>query len=204
MEKQILQLKEFQEAFSIQSPKRPKMLPKKRAVLRHKLLQEEVDELKDAKNLLDVSDAIIDSMYILLGTAYEYGLSDRLVLLFDEIHRSNMSKVGPDGKAVFREDGKILKPETYSEPKLQPIIDRDFSIYNENEILQEIAVMQKTATETKIRSKIISGLNIFDRILFYLSDKIESRLKKKVEVKFPIKGHDPIHVIVNGKVYEVY
>lgn len=204
MEKQILQLKEFQEAFSIQSPKRPKMLPKKRAVLRHKLLQEEVDELKDAKNLLDVSDAIIDSMYILLGTAYEYGLSDRLVLLFDEIHRSNMSKVGPDGKAVFREDGKILKPETYSEPKLQPIIDRDFSIYNENEILQEIAVMQKTATETKIRSKIISGLNIFDRTLFYLSDKIESRLKKKVEVKFPIKGHDPIHVIVNGKVYEVY
>lgn len=204
MEKQILQLKEFQEAFSIQSPKRPKMLPKKRAVLRHKLLQEEVDELKDAKNLLDVSDAIIDSMYILLGTAYEYGLSDRLVLLFDEIHRSNMSKVGPDGKAVFREDGKILKPETYSEPKLQPIIDRDFSIYNENEILQEIAVMQKTATETKIRSKIISGLNIFDRTLFYLSDKIESRLKRKVEVKFPIKGHDPIHVIVNGKVYEVY
>jgi predicted HAD superfamily Cof-like phosphohydrolase len=204
MEKQILQLKEFQEAFSIQSPKRPKMLPKKRAVLRHKLLQEEVDELKDAKNLLDVSDAIIDSMYILLGTAYEYGLSDRLVLLFDEIHRSNMSKVGTDGKAVFREDGKILKPETYSAPKLQPIIDRDFSIYNENEILQEIAVMQKTATEIKIRSKIISGLNIFDRILFYLSDKIESRLKKKVEVKFPIKGHDPIHVIVNGKVYEVY
>lgn len=204
MEKQILQLKEFQEAFGIESPKRPKMLPKKRAVLRHKLLQEEVDELKNSKNLLDASDAIIDSMYILLGTAYEFGLSDRLVLLFDEVHRSNMSKIGPDGKAIFREDGKILKPETYSPPKLQPIIDRDFSLYNENEILQEIATIQRTETENKIRSKIVSALGIFDRILFFLSEKIESKLRKKVQVKFPIKGHDPIHVVVNGKVYEVY
>lgn len=204
MEKQILQLKEFQEAFGIQAPKRPKMLPKKRAILRQKLLQEEVDELKDARNILDVSDAITDCMYILIGTAYEYGLSDRLVLLFDEVHRSNMSKVGPDGKAIFREDGKVLKPETYLPPKLQPILDRDFSIYNENEIMQEIATVQKNATEVKIRSKIISGLNIIDRILFHITEKIEKRLKKKVEVKFPIKGHDPIHVVVNGKVYEVY
>jgi predicted HAD superfamily Cof-like phosphohydrolase len=207
MEKQIIQVKEFQEAFGVVLPKRPKLLPKKRSEFRHKLLEEEVSEIKQgaiSKDIVQVADGVIDSMYILIGTAHEYGFADRLVMLFDEVHRSNMSKMGPDGKAIFREDGKVMKPETYSAPKLQPIIDRDFSIYNENEILQEIAVMQKTATEIKIRSKIISGLNIFDRILFYLSDKIESRLKKKVEVKFPIKGHDPIHVIVNGKVYEVY
>lgn len=204
MEKQILQLKEFQESFNIPAPKRPKMLTKKRSTFRQKLLQEEVDELKDARNILDVSDAITDCMYILIGTAYEYGLSDRLVLLFDEVHRSNMSKVGPDGKAIFREDGKVLKPETYSPPKLQPIIDRDFSLYSENEILQEIASIQRTETENKIRSKIVSALGIFDRVLFFLSEKIESKLKKKVQVKFPIKGHDPIHVVVNGKVYEVY
>jgi wyosine [tRNA(Phe)-imidazoG37] synthetase (radical SAM superfamily) len=70
--------------------------------------------------------------------------------------------------------------------------------------MQEIAVVQKNATESKIRSKIISGLNIFDKALFYLSEMIERKLKKRVEVKFPVKGHDPIQVIVNGKMYEVY
>jgi predicted HAD superfamily Cof-like phosphohydrolase len=204
MEKQILQLKEFQVAFNIKAPKRPKMLPKNRAIFRQKLLQEEVDELKKSRNLLDASDAIIDCMYILIGTAYEYGLSDRLVLLFDEVHRSNMTKLDSDGNAIFREDGKVMKSERYSPPKLQPIIDRDFSLYNENEVLQEIARIEKDSTESKIRSKIVNGLGIIDRIIFIISEKIEKRLKKKVEVKFPIKSHDPISVIVNGSIYEIY
>lgn len=204
MEKQILQLKEFQGAFNIVAPKRPKMLPKNRAIFRHKLLQEEVDELKYSRNILDVSDAITDCMYILIGTAYEFGLSDRLILLFDEVHRSNMTKLDSDGKAIFREDGKVMKPESYSPPKLQPIIDRDFSLYKENETLKEIARIENNAIDAKIRKKIIKNLGIFDRLIFVIMEKIEARLKKKVEVKFPIKSHDPICVIVNGSMYEIY
>lgn len=207
MEKQILQVGEFQSAFGIESPKRPTLLPKDRAVFRHKLLKEEVKEIETgekAKDIVQVADGIIDSMYILIGTAYEYGFADRLVMLFDEVHRSNMTKMGPDGKAIFREDGKVMKPETYSPPKLATILNRDFSLYQENETMKEIARMEKDATEAKIRKKIIKGLGIFDRILFLISERIEKRLKKKVEVKFPVKAVDPIWVYVNGKGYVVY
>lgn len=207
MEKQIMQVGEFQSAFGIESPKRPTLLPKERAVFRHKLLKEEVKEIEQgekAADIVQVADGIIDSMYILIGTAHEYGLADRLDMLFDEVHRSNMTKMGPDGKAIFREDGKVMKPDTYSPPNLARIINRDFSLYQENETMKAIAKMEKEVTETKIRSKIIKGLGIFDRMLFLISERIENMLKKKVEVKFPIKSDGEIQVIVNGKTYVVY
>ncbi len=203
MEKQILQVGEFQSAFGIESPNNPKMLTKKRAALRQSLLQEEVDELKNAKNILDVADAITDCMYILIGTAHEYGMADRMVMLFDEVHRSNMSKFDENGKAVFRKDGKVLKPDTYTPPKLQPILDRDWTVYKENEILEEIAHIEKKNTEKKIQKKISSNLNIIDRALFWLYDKVESRLNKRVEVVFPATIHDKIVVKVYGKTHEI-
>ena len=199
MEKQILDVTKFQEAFGIQTPKQPKMLSKKRKLLRQRLLEEEVKELWESKNILDVADAICDIMYIAIGTAQEYGLSDRLVMLFDEVHSSNMSKLGPDGKALFREDGKILKPESYREPKLRPIIERDFSIYKESDVMKEIADIEKKATTNKIQKKISKHLNIFDRLLFWIYDKIEQRLAKRVEVKFPQSVHDDIVVSVYKK-----
>jgi len=203
MEKQILQVGEFQSAFAIESPNNPKMLTKKRAALRQSLLQEEVDELKNAKNILDVADAITDCMYILIGTAHEYGMADRMVMLFDEVHRSNMSKFDENGKAVFRKDGKVLKPDTYTPPKLQPILDRDWTVYKGNEILEEIAHIEKKNTEKKIQKKISSNLNIIDRALFWLYDKVESRLNKRVEVVFPATIHDKIVVKVYGKTHEI-
>ena len=203
MEKQILQVGEFQSAFGIESPNNPKMLTKKRAALRQSLLQEEVDELKNAKNILDVADAITDCMYILIGTAHEYGMADRMVMLFDEVHRSNMSKFDENGKAVFRKDGKVLKPDTYTPPKLQPILDRDWTVYKGNEILEEIAQIEKKNTEKKIQKKISSNLNIIDRALFWLYDKVEARLNKRVEVMFPATIHDKIVVKVYGKTHEV-
>lgn len=203
MEKQILQVGEFQAAFGIESPSKPKMLTKKRAALRQSLLQEEVTELKDAKNILDVADAITDCMYILIGTAHEHGMADRMVMLFDEVHRSNMSKFDENGKAVFREDGKVLKPDTYSPPKLQPILERDWTVYKDNEILEEIAAIEKKNTEKKIQKKISKHLNIFDRMLFWMYDKIESRLNKRVEVTFPVTIHDRIVVKVYGKPHEI-
>ena len=204
MKQQILQVVKFQEAFGIQGPEQPKMLKKTRARLRQILLEEEVKELSEANNLLDVADAICDIMFITLGTAHEYGLTDRLEMLFDEVTRSNMSKIDSvTGKAIFREDGKILKPETFSEPKLRPIIERNFKIYKESEIMKEIAAVEKKLTEHRIKHKIKSKLNLVDRALFWISDKIETYLKRQVQVTFPqtidgdiiVKVYDEQHTI---------
>jgi predicted HAD superfamily Cof-like phosphohydrolase len=204
MKQQILQVVKFQEAFGIQGPEQPKMLKKTRARLRQILLEEEVKELSEAQNLLDVADAICDIMFITLGTAHEYGLTDRLEMLFDEVTRSNMSKIDRvTGKAIFREDGKILKPETFSEPKLRPIIERNFKLYKDSEVMQQIAAVQKKLTEDIIKNKIKSKLNLVDRALFWLSDKIETYLKRQVQVTFPqtidgeiiVKVYDEQHTI---------
>lgn len=203
MEKQLLQVLDFQNAFGISSPDKPKMLSKKRATLRQRLLEEEVGELREAKNTIEVADALIDILYITCGTIHEYGLGDRAVMLFDEVHRSNMSKVGPDGKAIFRADGKVMKPETYSEPNLRPIIERDFSLYKESEVLKELAAISKQETEDVIVAKIKNKLKIFDKFLFWLNNKIEDRLKKKIEVKFPTTVDGRVIVKVYDEEYAV-
>jgi len=203
MEKQLLQVLDFQNAFGISSPDKPKMLSKKRATLRQRLLEEEVGELREAKNTIEVADALIDILYITCGTIHEYGLGDRAVILFDEVHRSNMSKVGPEGKAIFRADGKVMKPETYSEPKLQPIIERDFSLYKESEVLKELAAISKQETEDVIVAKIKNKLKLLDRFLFWLNIKIEDRLKKKIEVKFPTTVDGRVIVKVYDEEYAV-
>ena len=203
MEKQLLHVREFQVAFNAPLPENPKMLNKHRAALRQRLLQEEVDELKDSKNLIDVADALTDILYITLGTAHEYGLADRLSMLFDEVHASNMTKLGEDGKPIYREDGKVLKPSGYRAPKLRPIIERDFTVYKSSEVMQELAREVKEASEKRIENKIKNKLNVFDRVLFWLSNKIEARLKKRVQVEFPMSVFDKIQVTVYGKRYEI-
>lgn len=203
MERQLLQVLDFQHSFGISSPDKPKMLSKKRKALRQLLLEEEVNELREATNIIEVADALTDILYITYGTIHEYGLADRATMLFDEVHRSNMSKVGPDGQAIFRADGKVMKPETYTQPNLRPIIERDFSLYKENEILQEIAKIEKQDNEDKIIAKIKSKLKLFDRFLFWLNNKIETSLKKKIEVKFPTKVSGNIIVKVYDEEYIV-
>ena len=193
MEKQILSVVKFQEAFGIKTPTQPKMLSKKRTLLRQRLLEEEVKELRDAKNILEVADALCDIMYITIGTAHEYGLSDRFVMLFDEVHSSNMTKF-QDEKAIFREDGKVMKPETYREPNLRPIIERDFSMYKNSDLAKEIAEIEAKKTSELIKSKIKSKLNIFDKFIFWLYNKLELNLSKKVEVIYPQRVHDDITI----------
>lgn len=199
MEKQILNVVKFQEAFGIKTPSQPKMLAKKRATLRQRLLEEEVKELREATNVLEVSDALCDILYITLGTAHEYGLSDRLIMLFDEVHSSNMTKLGPDGKAIFREDGKVMKPESYRQPNLRPIIERDFSVYKNSDVAKEIAEIEAQTTSMKIKKKIANKLNILDKFLFKMYNAIEKRLESRVEVKFPQQVHGDIVVEVYGK-----
>jgi predicted HAD superfamily Cof-like phosphohydrolase len=210
MERQILQVLDFQKAFKVSMPDQPKMLSKRRARLRQSLLEEEVKELREANNILDVADAICDILYITYGTAHEYGISDRLVMLFDEVHKSNMSKMGPDGKPIFRKDGKILKPETYLEPKLRPILERDFNVYKNSEVMKDAAeVMEAIAKEEKnllnnrIESKLGKHLTLWGKFLYWLLNKAENNLKKKIEIKYPQSVYGEVVVNIYGKDYPI-
>lgn len=203
MERQLLQVMDFQMAFNVSMPDNPKMLSKKRTALRNALLQEEVDELKSAKNIIDVSDALMDILYIVYGSIHEYGLADRAVMMFDEVHRSNMSKLGIDNKPIYREDGKILKPESYSPPRLRMIIDRDFDMYKGNDVLKQIAEDHQKETTRLIELKIKEKLTIFHRSLLWVSEKIEKYLKKKVVVNYPQTTVGKVIVTVYGKDYVI-
>jgi predicted HAD superfamily Cof-like phosphohydrolase len=125
MEKQIEQVKEFYMAFGHPSSDRPIVLSDERVIMRHRLLDEEVVELFDSGitgDVVEVADAIVDCFYILIGTAIEYGIADKLVGAFNEVHKSNMSKLGEDGRPIYREDGKILKGPNYKRPELKDIV----------------------------------------------------------------------------------
>lgn len=96
----------------------------KRCQLRINLLREELEELEEAfqqGDIVGVADALIDLEYVLHGTTLECGLQDKHEELFNEVHRSNMSKLGADGKPVYFESGKIKKGPNYEEPNLERI-----------------------------------------------------------------------------------
>jgi predicted HAD superfamily Cof-like phosphohydrolase len=76
-----------------------------------------------AEDVTEIADAIGDMLYILIGTALEHGMQDYLERVFSEIHRSNMSKMGEDGRAIRREDGKILKGPNYFRPNVKQILE---------------------------------------------------------------------------------
>lgn len=93
--------------------------------LRKRLLKEEYEEFleaEDENDLVGIADALADIMYIVLGTAVSYGIP--IDEVFDEVHRSNMSKVGEDGKPIHREDGKILKGKNYFKPDIVSILEK--------------------------------------------------------------------------------
>jgi predicted HAD superfamily Cof-like phosphohydrolase len=94
--------------------------------LRYRLMQEENNEYLEAakkKDLVEIADALGDKLYILCGTILAHGLQHKIVEVFNEIQRSNMSKLSLDGKPVIREDGKILKGPNYFKPNIKEILD---------------------------------------------------------------------------------
>lgn len=91
--------------------------------LRLELIAEELDELSDAvadRNMVDIADALTDLLYVVYGAGHTFGID--LDECFQEVHRSNMSKLGPDGRPIKREDGKILKGPKYFHPDLEGIL----------------------------------------------------------------------------------
>lgn len=118
--KQLQQVKEWHEAFGVPIGETPYAPDYDRQKLRQKLLLEEIQEFADEMNIAPcvdmraVAKELSDILYILLGTVLEFGLQDEFERCFDEVHRSNMSKLGRDGKPVYREDGKVLKGPDFS------------------------------------------------------------------------------------------
>ena len=91
--------------------------------LRKDLIEEELDELNlaiDNQDLVEVADALTDLLYVVYGAGHAFGID--LDECFKEVHRSNLSKLGEDFKPIKREDGKVLKPNTYSPPDLKFVL----------------------------------------------------------------------------------
>lgn len=92
--------------------------------LRINLLKEEWSEYLEGEmkdDLVNISKELCDMLYIIYGTAVSYGIP--MDAVFAEVQRSNMSKLGEDGKPIFREDGKVLKGPNYSPANIQKVID---------------------------------------------------------------------------------
>lgn len=116
----------FQALFGHGVAHSPGLIPRGRGYQRVNMISEEVDELGEATadgDLVEIADALGDILYLTFGTAVEYGID--LQPIFDEIHRSNMSKLDENGEPVPHPTvpGKIGKSELYSPPNLKPILE---------------------------------------------------------------------------------
>ncbi len=126
MKKKISAVHEFHKAFGLGIKHKPTAnIGEDRNLLRYNLMKEENEEyFEAAKNndLVEVADALGDMLYILCGTIIEHGMQDKMEAVFNEIQRSNMSKLGEDGKPIYRDDGKVLKGPNYFKPNLEKIV----------------------------------------------------------------------------------
>ncbi len=124
--KPIQAVKDFHNAFGLGIEDKPNAkLPKSISKLRFDLMKEENEEYLEAaqtNDLVEIGDALGDMLYILCGTIIAHGFQDKIESIFDEIQRSNMSKLGTDGKPIYREDGKVLKGPNYFKPNIQKIL----------------------------------------------------------------------------------
>ena len=120
MQKQINAVKEFHVAFKIGHNENPVAdLGENKKMLRYNLMKEENEEYLEA---VQIADALGDMMYILCGTIIEHGLQHKIEEVFDEIQRSNMSKLGENGQPIYREDGKVMKGPNYFQPDFSKIL----------------------------------------------------------------------------------
>jgi len=122
----ISEVARFHDAFGIQNNEHPTAaLSAADVELRYNLMKEENEEyLEAAKNgdLVEIADALGDQLYILCGTILRHGLQDMIEPIFQEIQRSNMSKLDENGQPIYREDGKVLKSALYFKPDIAKIL----------------------------------------------------------------------------------
>ena len=126
IQKELNAVQAFHQVFKIGCAAQPTVdLPDQIKELRFRLMEEENQEyLEAAKNndLVEVADALGDMLYILCGTILSHGMQHKIEEVFDEIQRSNMSKLGADGEPIYREDGKVMKGPNYFKPDIAKIL----------------------------------------------------------------------------------
>jgi predicted HAD superfamily Cof-like phosphohydrolase len=127
MQKQIDLVTEFHKIFRIGYSDNPIAdLGESKNVLRYNLMKEENEEYLEAvqnNDLIEIADALGDMMYILCGTIIEHGLQHKIEAIFDEIQRSNMSKLDELGNPIYRDDGKVMKGSNYFKPDFSKILE---------------------------------------------------------------------------------
>ena len=115
---------DFMNAFGQEVLTEPTLPNPSLAKLRLELIREEVEELNvgiEGMDIVEIADALTDILYVVYGAGHAFGID--LDECYHEVHRSNMSKLGEDGKPIYREDGKILKGPDYFHPNLKDILD---------------------------------------------------------------------------------
>jgi len=124
----INHVKDFHNAFKIKNNEAPTVdIDDKAILLRYKLMREENEEyLEAAQNgdLVEVADALGDKLYILCGTILSHGMQHKIAEVFEEIQRSNMSKLDKNGQPIYREDGKVMKSDQYFKPNIKGILEK--------------------------------------------------------------------------------
>ena len=117
-------VKKFMKTFGQKIITKPQFPDEKTMKLRFDLIQEELNELKEAmetKNLQEIADALTDILYVTYGAGYAYGIN--LDKCFKEVQRANMSKLGNDGKPIYNENGKVMKGPGYTKPNLKQFVE---------------------------------------------------------------------------------
>ena len=117
-------VKTFMQAFGQEVKVKAKFPNEKIIKLRYELIHEELGEFKramEAKNLKEIADALTDILYVTYGAGHAYGID--LDKCFKEVQKSNMSKLGEDGKPIYNEKGKVMKGSKYFEPNLRQFIE---------------------------------------------------------------------------------
>ena len=116
-------VKKFMETFGQEIKEKAEFPSDKITSLRHDLIKEELNELKEAidnKDITEVADALTDILYVTYGAGHAFGIN--LDKCFDEVQNSNMSKLGSDGKPIYNDKGKVMKGPNYFKPDLNKFI----------------------------------------------------------------------------------
>lgn len=119
-------VEKFHDSFGIENKYEPTAeISEREGQLRFDLMREENEEYLDAVkdgDLVEIADALGDMLYILCGTILKHGMQDKIQEVFEEIQRSNMSKLDKNGKPIYREDGKVLKSDLYFKPDIAAML----------------------------------------------------------------------------------
>lgn len=127
LHEKIKSVAEFHTVFKIGNADQIKLIDENDYMLRFNLIKEENEEYLEAcknNDIIEIADALGDQLYILFGTILKHGLEHKIEEVYDEIHRSNMSKLDENGKPIYREDGKVLKSNLYFKPNIKKILNQ--------------------------------------------------------------------------------